>query len=67
MTPRKPFVVDRRRFLTGSAGAAVVVGLTGGPALGSSPGQIRTRLSLPSGVQTGDVTTDRPDRPRAGP
>lgn len=35
----------------------MVVGLTGGPALGSAPGQIRTRLSLPSGVQTGDVTT----------
>jgi alkaline phosphatase D len=47
---------DRRRLLTTSAGAAAVVGLGATPALLSAPAQARSRLSLPSGVQTGDVT-----------
>jgi len=61
MTPREPsaqnrHTVDRRRLLTSSAGAAAVVGLGAVPGLLSAPAQALTRLSLPAGVQTGDVT-----------
>src|SRR4051794_11946963 len=49
--------LDRRRLLTTSAGAAAVIGLGAAPTLLSAPAQARSRLSLPSGVQTGDVTT----------
>jgi alkaline phosphatase D len=48
---------DRRRLLTTSAGAATAVGLGAAPTLLSAPAQARSRLTLPSGVQTGDVTT----------
>ena len=64
MTSREPaplnrLSVDRRRLLTTSGGLAVAAGALGfAPARAAgSPGQIRTRLALPSGVQTGDVTT----------
>ncbi|HEX2896364.1 MAG TPA: alkaline phosphatase D family protein [Marmoricola sp.] len=48
--------LDRRSLLTSSAGAAAVIGLGTAPTLLSAPAQARSRLSLPSGVQTGDVT-----------
>lgn len=48
----------RRTFLTGSAAAAglYATGL-GASTARANPGQLRDRLSLPSGVQTGDLTT----------
>jgi len=49
-------LLGRRQVLTTSAGAAIVVGLGATPALGAAPAQLRSRLTLPSGVQTGDVT-----------
>ena len=51
--------LDRRSFLVGSALGAGALGLGASPALaaGSAPSLVRRRLSLPSGVQTGDVTT----------
>ncbi len=48
--------VSRRHLLAGSAGA-LAVGATSAPARAAAPGQLRHRLSLPYGVQTGDVTT----------
>ncbi len=58
MSSRVPSV-NRRHFLAGSAGA-VVAGVAAAPASGvqeRAPYQVRQRISLPSGVQTGDVTT----------
>jgi alkaline phosphatase D len=61
MTSREPaplnrYSVNRRHVLATSAGAAVAVGLGVSPAFATAPGQVRSRLALPSGVQTGDVT-----------
>ena len=51
--------LDRRTLLLGSAvGAGVVLGAAPAAAApGAAPALVRRRLSLPSGVQTGDVTT----------
>lgn len=56
--------VNRRRLLTTSVGALGAVGATTtaaraarSPILGQAPGQTRRRITLPSGVQSGDVTT----------
>jgi alkaline phosphatase D len=49
--------LGRRTFLTGTAAGAVAVGATTGPWT-ATPALARTRLTLPSGVQSGDVTTD---------
>jgi alkaline phosphatase D len=55
--PTRQHLVNRRRVLTTSAGAVVAVGAIGiAPARAAAPGQLLTRLTLPSGVQTGDVT-----------
>ena len=60
MTSREPIDrpgVPRRHLLAGSAGA-VLLGAAAVPARAfAAPAQTRGRLSLPSGVQTGDVTT----------
>ncbi|WP_109509579.1 alkaline phosphatase D family protein [Nocardioides speluncae] len=55
---------NRRRLLTTSVGALGAVGATTtgaraarSPVLGQAPGQTRRRITLPSGVQSGDVTT----------
>ena len=59
MTSRDLPSIDRRLFLAGSAGALAVTAASAAPAVAriGAPGQVRRRLSLPSGVQTGDVTT----------
>ncbi len=58
MASRELPSVNRRLLLTGSAGALVLGGTTAAPAHGrSAPAQVRGRLSLPYGVQSGDVTT----------
>lgn len=49
--------LGRRTFLTGTAAGAVSLGATGLMSAGA-PALARTRLTLPSGVQSGDVTTD---------
>jgi alkaline phosphatase D len=65
MTSRDPLL--GRRPLLGSAAGLLAAGALArtGPAAATprapltAPGQLRHRLSLPSGVQSGDVTTDR--------
>ena len=47
----------RRSFLTGTAAGMVSLGTTG-LLTGGAPALARTRLTLPSGVQSGDVTAD---------
>lgn len=47
--------LGRRTFLGGTAAGAVTIGATTIPA---APALARTRITLPSGVQSGDVTTD---------
>jgi alkaline phosphatase D len=47
----------RRSLLAGSAGAFLALGLPGSASARTAPGQLRSRLSLPSGVQSGDVTS----------
>lgn len=57
-TPRpdlSPGPVSRRQVLLGTAGA-VALGATASPSY-AAPAQVRQRLTLPSGVQSGDVTT----------
>ena len=59
MSSRELPSVNRRHFLAGSAGAVRRRGGRG-TRVGSpeaAPNQVRQRISLPSGVQTGDVTT----------
>lgn len=46
--------LGRRSFLTGTAAGAITLGAGGA----TSPAFARSRLTLPSGVQSGDVTTD---------
>ena len=53
--------LDRRTFLAGSAMGAGALALGSAPAFagpGTGPALVRGRLTLPSGVQTGDVTAD---------
>jgi alkaline phosphatase D len=57
MTSRDRFTVNRRRLLTTSAGAVVLAGVGTAPVRASAPSQVLSRLALPSGVQTGDVTS----------
>lgn len=63
MSPREPRSeargVDRRKLITGSAGVLAVLGSTAAdPAYaGASVNQLRSRIGLPSGVQSGDVTS----------
>lgn len=59
-----PVQLNRRRLLTTSVGALGAIGATTtaaraarSPILGQAPGQTRRRITLPSGVQSGDVTT----------
>ena len=56
-TSRDPHL-GRRPLLAGGAAGLLAGGALVRPAA-AAPGQLRTRLSLPSGVQSGDVTTDR--------
>ncbi|KQT94116.1 alkaline phosphatase [Marmoricola sp. Leaf446] len=52
--------LSRRHLLAGSAGVVAAGALsrpTGAVASRTAPGQLRTRLALPDGVQTGDVTS----------
>jgi alkaline phosphatase D len=48
--------IDRRSFLAGAAAGAGSLSLGASPAF-AAPALARHRLTLPSGVQTGDVTT----------
>lgn len=56
MSPWDLPVVNRRHLLAGSAGA-LVLGAAAPASARSAPAQTRRRLTMPSGVQTGDVTT----------
>jgi alkaline phosphatase D len=61
MSSRKVPHVHRRQFLAGSAGA-LVVGVAGAAPASARvglgpPSQVRRRIALPFGVQTGDVST----------
>ena len=54
--------LGRRPLLLGSAAGLAAAGSLARPAApagATAPGQLRSRLTLPSGVQSGDVTTDR--------
>lgn len=51
--------LGRRPVLLGTAAALTGSALARGGATAAAPAQVRRRLSLPSGVQSGDVTTDR--------
>lgn len=49
--------LGRRTFLTAAAASAAGLGLTPAPRAAAAPALLRGRLTLPSGVQSGDVTT----------
>ncbi len=58
MSSRDLPAVNRRHLLTGSAGALVLGAAASAPASAwGAPAHMRHRLTMPSGVQTGDVTT----------
>lgn len=58
MTSRDLYV-GRRPVLLGTAAALTSSALARSGATAAAPAQVRRRLALPSGVQSGDVTTDR--------
>lgn len=50
--------IERRSFLSGAAAGAGALALGTSPAVAAgAPALVRRRLTIPSGVQTGDVTT----------
>jgi alkaline phosphatase D len=57
MSSRELPQVNRRHLLTASVGGLVAATAAPASARLSAPGQTRRRIALPSGVQTGDVTT----------
>jgi alkaline phosphatase D len=50
--------IGRRTLITGAVAGAGAIALGKSPGLGGSTGLVQTRLTLPSGAQTGDVTTN---------